>query len=942
MNSYENETFMDSDWFAGKKHGTRYKDHRDESPSTGSYEFQQQYNLRTESVVFDTHDDVSQLFDSSSFLRITLEVDQLRIFTGLSELNYYEGCSDHDFFYLSQFLMHGTIENDAPIFCGSSDLPENLFSKRKLFDRLCSRRWREVTVSPVHVGIIIDRLPSSLRILISDDEVSNEVSHVGVALTLSQFCAFLSMWYGNMQELPMLFPYSLSSVVEGVEIPPCPSDWPEYETESYFNRMSTDVGTNIQIVLSLSRLFWQCSFDCPEYFSRDVGCRYMLNSESDVLCLEADNLVFQVEFRNDKVMKVGCTSQGFSIRDRRWDSEFYQDCFTVPSCNRLDSKEMPDMNWGLSRTISNEPNGVPLQLTVFISPDRNCMINVGIRRLDSCSTDLGFFWILLEYFSCYFLHAEFGNPYFAAEAMKIDYLERSKKIKEHSRHTLMCLNLDVRLWLDEPSIAIPPASCDQNDPVLLLKSHEGGIFYRYRTIDYGFSSQNIVTTNLDILFLRKIALNHNTTRKLKSSERDAHFIASAFFISFNYEFFVQSKHFNISISSLSPDQMNGKVDRVIIVQPLILPPCTVCNPAFRFHMPPRSSPLCDIFVTPEYLRDAGDLLSKFVGPYEQCDECQPRKTNALSFAINAHFDKLRFVVCEPVLGMHLPLANLYISELKFSVSELQGYEGLGRDDFDFQIATDAQIWVDYYKSGPTRSWEPLLEPFKCTVLFEKSSRRGQGVTFISDCPLHVNITGAFLETICFTSDSLYKSVFKVLRDDKQATKPLHLKQQVSPSRALRPAHMVSELISVAGGQIIEVHHEKVHTISSKDRVAFSLANLSGNRLRFHQHGKINDDLAVRYLDHFGITTLSFPPTRSVIRNLNVVEIPHDCAEDENFLKKNVVDASHFVDIQIPGMTWLHTICVDKIGKRFVNLTPRSNIVQVSHALNQPLFLGPTF
>lgn len=940
-NSYENETFMDSHFGNGRRNATTYQNDDDEHPGTASYEFQQ-HDLKTESIVFDdSRDDVSQLFNSSSFLRISLEVEQLRIFTGLSDLNHHEGCSDHDFFCLSQFLRIGTVEKEAAIFYSYCDLPENLFSKRKLFDRLCSRRWKEVTVSPLQLTILIDSLPSGLSVLISDDEDSSEVSSVDLALKLSQFCSFLSMWYGNMQELPMLFPYSLSSVIEAIEIPPCPTDWPEYGTESYLRRISEDVGKNVQIVLSFSRMSWQCSFDCPEYFSRDVECRFMLNSESDTICFEADNFVLQVEFRIDKVIKVGCTSQGFSVRDLRWDSEFFQDCFTVPLVKKSDAETIPDMNWGLDRGITNEPNGIPLQFTVLISPDRNCMVNIGICRLDSCSTDLGFFWILLEYFSCYFLHSEFGNPFFAAEAMRIDYLERSKKLKEHSRNRLMCLNLDVRLWLDHPSIAIPSASDDPNAPLLLLKSRNGGIFYRYRTIDYGFSSQNVVTTNLDILFLRKIALNHTMTRNLSSSDRDAHFIAAALFISFNYEMFVESKHFNVSISSLSPDQLNGKVD-LFIVEPLILPPCTVCNPPFRFNMQPRASPLCEIFVSPEYLQDVGDLLSKFVGPYQQFDGSQPQKSNASSFTINAYFDKLRFVVCEPVLGMHLPLANLYISDLKFSVSELQGDKRLGQDEFDFQASTDVQVWIDYYKSGPTRSWEPLFEPFKCTVLFEKSSRRGQGVTFLSDCPLHLNITGAFLETICFASDSLYKSFFKVLRDGKQVAKSVTMKQELSPSRALRAACAVSELISGSDGQITEVHHEKVHTISSKDRVAFSLANLSGNRLRFHQHGKKNAELSVRYLDHLGITALSFPPTRSVIRNLTVVEIPSDCAEDHNLLKKNIVDASHFVDIQIPGMNWFQAICVDKIGKRFVNLKPRSNLIQVSHTVHLQFMLAPAF
>lgn len=57
------------------------------------------------------------------------------------------------------------------------------------------------------------------------------------------------------------------------------------------------------------------------------------------------------------------------------------------------------------------------------------------------------------------------------------------------------------------------------------------------------------------------------------------------------------------------------------------------------------------------------------------------------------------------------------------------------------------MWVDYFKNGLTRSWEPLLEPFHCIILYEDSFDRGQGITFSLECPFHLTVTGALLDTL---------------------------------------------------------------------------------------------------------------------------------------------------------------------------------------------------
>lgn len=63
-----------------------------------------------------------------------------------------------------------------------------------------------------------------------------------------------------------------------------------------------------------------------------------------------------------------------------------------------------------------------------------------------------------------------------------------------------------------------------------------------------------------------------------------------------------------------------------------------------------------------------------------------------------------------------------------------------------QTMVKTTLFVDYFKLGLTRNWEPLVEPFKCLVLYERCTDRGKGITFNADCPLHVNVTSAVIGT----------------------------------------------------------------------------------------------------------------------------------------------------------------------------------------------------
>ena len=82
------------------------------------------------------------------------------------------------------------------------------------------RRWEKVTLKPIFLQLFADFLPSRLRILIQDiDPNVQEVIPFSLDLRISQFYAILSTWYDNMQELPVLFPYSEEYIHSQVKTP---------------------------------------------------------------------------------------------------------------------------------------------------------------------------------------------------------------------------------------------------------------------------------------------------------------------------------------------------------------------------------------------------------------------------------------------------------------------------------------------------------------------------------------------------------------------------------------------------------------------------------------------------------------------------------------------------------------------------------------------------
>lgn len=888
-------------------------------------------------------------FDKSLVSRISTTVMNANIFTGISKKEYLNGDRATTYQIIKRAISIGEIRDGSTIFF--LDPHESIStikdSECGIISDLLERQWEKVTVVPMSLEVITDFLPSHMRVLIKDTQ-SNIDPDVSFSLNLrmSQFYAILSTWYENMQELPMLFPYSPESIQSQVISPECPVDWPEYGSESYVKRMSSLNKVIFELAFSLTALEWHCQFDNEHYFERKIGSAFMMNPSADEeLILRATNLTIQVDMDADEVMRTGLGATSLVIDDKRHSHTVYPRAFDIPQIEKDINSASIDMTWGLrcGKNISSKDLNFPFQVSVFMTPDRWCLVNLAMEDLDTCTADLGFLWVLLDYFTSYFSYGEFGNPYFkmkeSCEAFVNEIFDVDNQNEQEDS-----LSIDFRLWLLRPRVAILCDPVDALSPVFVIKSNENGLFYRYKTIGNDFVSQEMCSCNLDMLKLDSCNALTSNVREIVCSEKWISMLFRSLNMSLMYDQHTQNNHIDIHVDVMQQNDEirdnNGIEFPPVRAIPVDIPLPTICKPSFTpsHQLGPIS---CEIeLMNPDDFIMASGSLSKFAGPYAEEESGDESKSNlsgesSLSYSFFLNLGGSKIFISDPLLGVHLPVVVVNIPSLKINCSQLfcmNGFwEGISNAS-DWQNFVDAHFWVDYYKSGQTRSWEPLVEPYKCVILIEKSTRRGHGITVTSSsCPFHINMSGAFFETLAFAARSFAPYILHLLGINEQLISVKEKGQKgFNSDLNLRMKHpMVHEYFQKCGIDA-KIKHEKVSTLNSSEPAAFSLINLTGDEVRFHQHVRQDSGKYIQYLHHRGAAALSFPATRSLVMNLKIVEIPVYKNGDQivNGASSGRVDSSNYIDVQIPGFCWTKSISVDVTGKRFVGLQPKSSPLQV--------------
>jgi len=74
--------------------------------------------------------------------------------------------------------------------------------------------------------------------------------------------------------------------------------------------------------------------------------------------------------------------------------------------------------------------------------------------------------------------------------------------------------------------------------------------------------------------------------------------------------------------------------------------------------------------------------------------------------------------------------------------------------------------------------------------------------------------------------------------------------------------------------------------------------------------------------------LTLLPSVSLIKNLEIVEVEYPGLENSPRSSwQEEIGTSHQVDLQLPGFSWIRKLRIDHFGRRFVDLSPRSNILK---------------
>jgi hypothetical protein len=153
----------------------------------------------------------------------------------------------------------------------------------------------------------------------------------------------------------------------------------------------------------------------------------------------------------------------------------------------------------------------------------------------------------------------------------------------------------------------------------------------------------------------------------------------------------------------------------------------------------------------------------------------------------------------------------------------------------------------------------------------------------------------------------------------------------SPSKT-RVGAMVQDEVLMFDGKRQSVLHETPKPLKRDDRVAFSLHNMTGQKIRIHQQADASAEIGtnkptiVTYLNQAESVGLTFAATISIIKNLTIEEVPYPGFQNSQSINQNHGSLHQAIDLQIPGFRWMQGIQVDTFGRNFQPLSPRSEVV----------------
>jgi hypothetical protein len=601
---------------------------------------------------------------------------------------------------------------------------------KTLNEDLVSRVWEKVNEAPVNLRITLDRymllLVSStldapmVRILVEDVGDSNSRG-AHFAMRMSQFYLVMSIWYSNMKELPILFPYDSDFVEKSSIDPDPPADWPEYGTSEFVSRLK-QCGRTFEMALCFKNLTWRCFYDHPDFFAaippsmslmQSVGIEPEGAHGNNFISIAFKNAVCSINNDEENLQRIGVGAASIVIHDGRQQHSEANLVKMLRSEGDLSRPIIVDLNWGLDcgrHTLLADGLPMPFQATIFMTPDGlNCLVNLGVDFAESNLADLTPIWILLDYFSLYFKTSEYGHPAFEAELIYLRNIgDESSELNDNG------LNIDFRLWMIKPHVIIPSSS------EVYVMFEAAGLYYRYKSFGQNYSSQEVVAKDLGIVVLGEYT-SPSMCRGLRQvsgslSSCGVQTLIEDMSFSLKYDFNAKTNaampYFKVALRlPLSPKHFDRPKDGIecssIDAQPFCVPPPLVCKP---FVVPSRvGDQETTIYFSYEYMSLLLDVMTTFVGPRQQISS-----SNAVStrndglppencFSVIAHVERVKCIISDPVMGMHRPFLSICLPSLLLTASQLQIQKGpeieseksTGDTDASLHVCMEVRFWIGF-------------------------------------------------------------------------------------------------------------------------------------------------------------------------------------------------------------------------------------------------------
>ena len=495
-----------------------------------------------------------------------------------------------------------------------------------------------------------------------------------------------------MKEMPLVYPYELDLVEESSMDPDSPTDWPDYGTSEFVKRLKGggNAKETFEMALCFKHLNLRCSYDHSSYFAKVPPTMSMMGGiqdeaadSSNFISVSLGDAICSITMDDDTLQRIGLGATSITIHDGRLnekDLPFQEICIR----DNKSGASFVDQNWGLDCGRHTLIDGLPLpfQLTVFLTPDRRCLINLGLDMAEAALVDLSPIWILLDYFGLYFKECEYGHPAFEAEMMFQKSTDNDEIVQVCDNDE--CMSIDFRLWMIQPHVIIP------SDDEICVMLEAAGLYYRYKSFGVNYSSQEIVARDLGIVVLREY-MEPSLSRGIRQvsgsllSGCGAKTLIDGLSFSIRYDYNSSTNYIKFALrvplisKHFNHHSMDGIESSNIEAKPFFVPLPVVCKP---FETPSRTMGHNEtsIYFSHEYMKLALKLLTDFVGPSQQNDDSaggksansqQTESPTESIFSVTMHVERVKLVISDPIMGMHRPVLSICVPSLLLTASQLK-------------------------------------------------------------------------------------------------------------------------------------------------------------------------------------------------------------------------------------------------------------------------------